>query len=32
MPQRDLRDLTCQRTNLVQERVAVVNRLQKTLE
>jgi transposase len=32
LPQRDLRDLTRQRTNLVQERAAVVNRLQKTLE
>ncbi len=32
LPQRDLRDLTRQRTNLVQERARVVNRLQKTLE
>lgn len=32
LPQRDLRDLTRQRTNLVQERAAVVNRLQKILE
>jgi transposase len=31
-PQRDLRDLTRQRTTLVRERVAVVNRLQKVLE
>jgi transposase len=31
-PQRDLRDLTRQRTNLVQDRVTVVNRLQKVLE
>jgi len=31
-PQRDLRDLTRQRMNLVQERAAVVNRLQKVLE
>lgn len=31
-PQRDLRDLTRQRTNLVQDRVQVVNRLQKVLE
>ena len=30
--QRDLRDLTRQRTNLVQDRATVVNRLQKTLE
>ena len=28
-PQRDLRDLTRQRTNLVQDRATVVNRLQK---
>lgn len=32
LPQRDLRDLTRQRTKLVQERAAVVNRLQKVLE
>lgn len=32
LPQRDLRDLTRQRTNLVQDRAAVVNRLQKVLE
>lgn len=33
LPQRDLRDdLTRQRTNAVQERASVVNRLQKTLE
>ncbi len=31
-PQRDLRDLTRQRTTLVQERAAVINRLQKVLE
>ncbi len=31
-PQRDLRDLTRQRTTLIQERAAVVNRLQKVLE
>jgi transposase len=31
-PQRDLRDLTRQRMNLVQDRVTVVNRLQKVLE
>lgn len=31
-PQRDLRDLTRQRSNLVRERSAVVNRLQKVLE
>ena len=31
-PQRDLRDLTRQRTNLVQDRAQVVNRLQKVLE
>ena len=31
-PQRDLRDLTRYRRNLVQERVRVVNRLQKVLE
>lgn len=30
--QRDLRDLTCQRSNLVRERANVVNRLQKVLE
>jgi transposase len=32
LPQRDLRDLTRQRTLLVQERTAIVNRLQKVLE
>jgi transposase len=32
LPQRDLRDLTRQRTNLVQDRATVVNRLQKALE
>jgi len=32
LPQRDLRDLTRQRMILVQERAAVVNRLQKVLE
>lgn len=32
LPQRDLRDLTRQRTLLVQERASVVNRLQKVLE
>ena len=32
LPQRDLRDLTRQRTNLVQARVRVVNQLQKVLE
>lgn len=32
LPQRDLRDLTRQRTNLVREKAAVVNRLQKVLE
>ncbi len=32
LPQRDLRDLTRQRTNLVQDRATVVNRLQKVLE
>ena len=32
LPQRDLRDLTRQRTNLVQDRVTVVHRLQKVLE
>ncbi len=32
LPQRDLRDLTRQRTKLVQEKAAVVNRLQKVLE
>jgi len=31
-PQRDLRDLTRQRTNLVQDRTTVVNRSQKVLE
>jgi transposase len=31
-PQRDLRDLTRQRTNLVQDRATVVNRLHKVLE
>ena len=31
-PQRDLRDLTRQRTNLVRDRTTVVNRLQKVLE
>jgi transposase len=31
-PQRDLRDLTRQRTNLVQDRASVVNRLHKVLE
>lgn len=31
-PQRDLRDLTRQRTNLVEERARAVNRLQKVLE
>jgi transposase len=31
-PQRDLRDLTRQRSNLVRERAAVINRLQKVLE
>lgn len=31
-PQRDLRDLTRQRTNLVRDRATVVNRLQKVLE
>jgi len=31
-PQRDLRDLTRQRSNLVQDRATVVNRLQKALE
>jgi transposase len=31
-PQRDLRDLTRQRTIIIQERAAVVNRLQKVLE
>jgi transposase len=31
-PQRDLRDLTRQRTNLVQDRATVVNRLHKALE
>jgi len=31
-PQRDLRDLTRQRTNLVRDRATVVNRLQKALE
>jgi len=32
LPQRDLRDVTRQRTNLVQERASVVNRMQKVLE
>ncbi len=32
LPQRDLRDLTRQRINLVQERARVVNQLQKVLE
>jgi transposase len=32
LPQRDLRDLTRQRTTLVRERAAVINRLQKVLE
>lgn len=32
LPQRDLRDLTRQRINLVRERATVVNRLQKVLE
>ncbi len=32
LPQRDLRDLTRSRTNLVRERVTVVTRLQKVLE
>lgn len=32
LPQRDLRDLTRQRTSLVQERATVVNMLQKVLE
>ncbi len=32
LPQRDLRDLTRQRTNLVQDRAHVVNQLQKGLE
>ncbi len=32
LPQRDLRDLTRQRTNLVRERATVINRLQKVLE
>ena len=32
LPQRDLRDLTRQRTNLVRDRATVVNRLQKVLE
>jgi len=31
-PQRALRDLTRQRTNLVQERASVVNQMQKVLE
>jgi transposase len=31
-PQRDLRDLTRQRTNLVRDRATVINRLQKVLE
>src|SRR5215210_2687796 len=32
LPQRDLRDVTRQRTNLVQDRARVVNQLQKVLE
>jgi len=32
LPQRDLRDLTRQRTTLIQERASVINRLQKVLE
>ena len=32
LPQRDLRDLTRQRTNLVQDRARVINQLQKVLE
>jgi transposase len=32
LPQRDLRDLTRQRTNLVQDRVRVINQLHKVLE
>jgi transposase len=32
LPQRDLRDLTRQRTNLIRERASVLNRLQKVLE
>lgn len=32
LPQRDLRDLTRQRTNLVREKATVINRLQKVLE
>lgn len=32
LPQRDLRDLTRQRTTLIHERASVVNRLQKVLE
>jgi transposase len=32
LPQRDLRDLTRQRTVIIQERTAVINRLQKVLE
>jgi transposase len=32
LPQRDLRDLTRSRTNLVRQRVTVTNRLQKVLE
>src|SRR5918997_1808897 len=32
LPQRDLRDLTRQRTNVVRERAAVANQLQKVLE
>jgi transposase len=32
LPQRDLRDLTRQRTNLIQQRAMVVNHLQKVLE
>ncbi len=32
LPQRDLRDLTRQRTTLIRERASVINRLQKVLE
>lgn len=32
LPQRDLRDLTRQRTNLIRERAGVINRVQKVLE
>ena len=32
LPQRDLRDLTRQRTTLIRERASVLNRLQKVLE